>query len=596
MCGIFVHICGCNQFKDDDIINEKQCNVTYNSAVLKHRGPDYSGRFNHLNVHMAHERLQLVGSNGSQPILDTNLGIVLVVNGEIYNYKELYQNLNTTIDTLNSPYFKPVSNSDCAVLIYLYWFYGKNFLRKVKINGMYSFVLYDMNKHIIVVGRDHVGIIPLYYGFSSSCMVFASEMKVLQFCAVTKSDNIFVFPTGTYIAFSSLENCKIICSDGKTQSSRLPSKFKKFYDVKTLIPLNHGNLDSVLGDIRKKLIKSVKTHLMINKNNKFGLLLSGGVDSSIIAAITTSLWDNLYAYRNSDKYERLDSFCIGLDTRDTSTHADGPNTTPDLDNARIAGNFLGTNHHTYTFTIEEGLASIEDVIWHIETYDVTTVRASIPMFLLAKKIKALGIKMVLSGEGADEIFGGYSYFKFAPNVKEFYSELVRKVDALHLYDCLRANKSMMAFGVEVRVPFLDIDFIDYAMTINPTFKYSALTSAHQVEKSQYQLEKKILRDAFIGFLPEEILNRPKEQFSDGVGNRWIEALKNHTSNCININTGKNMTELEYYKQVFDSKFKVGKNTVSSEKSIACSTEIATKWLALKNKQHDPSGHITSVDS
>lgn len=541
MCGIFAHIC-----------NSSDCKVKYDSSILKHRGPDFSGKFIYKNIYMAHERLRLVGSDGNQPIIDEDLRLVLVVNGEIYNYKELYANIGANI------YFKPVSNSDCAVLIYLYYYYGEDFLEKVKINGMYSFVLYDINKNKILIGRDHIGIIPLYYGFAtnqnSSCIVFASEMKALQFC-----NNVFTFPIGAYISYKCKETKQL------TQSMKNVRKFYKHIYIPH--SLEYQNLESINDDIRNNLIKSVKNHLMINKNNKFGILLSGGVDSSIIAAITVSLWDNLCS--QEENYRRLDSFCIGLDELDVS------NSAPDLDSAKIVGKFLGTNHHTFTFTIKEGLDSIEDVIWYIETYDVTTVRASIPMFLLAKKIRSLGIKMVLSGEGADEIFGGYSYFKFAPDVYEFHAELVRKVKALHLYDCLRANKSMMAESIEVRAPFLDIDFLNYVMRINPAYKFN----------DGKQIEKKILRDAFMGFLPDEILYRPKEQFSDGVGNRWIESLKAFTAE-------KNMTELEYYKSIFDKKFKIGGNTVSATKSIACSTEIATEWITLKNKQHDPSGYIT----
>ena len=542
MCGI-VAIYN-NQSKFDKDIRAKSLSM---SKKVRHRGPDWSGIYTSEHAVLAHERLSIVDiKSGKQPLISTDGNLVLTINGEIYNHKILRKDFNDYT-------FK--TNSDCEVILPLFQKHGSDFLNII--NGIFAFFLYDNTNKSFLVARDPIGIIPLYMGFDNDGnRYFSSEMK----CLVGVCSNIKEFPPGHIM----------------TEKDKNPVKYysKNWMDYKSI------NNEFSLEGLRDSLENSVKRQLM--SDVPFGVLLSGGLDSSIISSIVCKYSNKRVENDNKTDawWPRIHSFAVGLKN------------SPDLVASRKVADFLGTVHHEINFTIEEAIDSLEDVIYYLETYDVTTVRASTPMYLMARYIKSMGIKMVLSGEGADEIFGGYLYFHKAPNNREFHDETVRKINKLHLYDCLRANKSLSAWGVEGRVPFLDVDFLDYAMNINPDLKMI----------NNGKIEKNILRESFKGYLPDEILWRQKEQFSDGVGYSWIDSLKKYANDSISdlefesrkktfpINIPKSKEEF-LYRKIFEKHFPGDDCAlcVPSAKSVACSTEEAIKWDKDFEKLDDPSG-------
>lgn len=508
------------------------------AACIRHRGPDWSGVYSDDKVVIAHERLSIVDpASGSQPLFDKKAERVLAVNGEIYNYKELQKKLTKEHEWQTA--------SDCEVILYLYDEYGPSFVKML--SGIFAFVIYDKKNGEYFAARDHIGICPLYVGYDrDGAMYFSSEMKALdEHCPMIEE-----FPPGSYY-------------ESKTK------KFVKWYEPKWTkkIPIKKVSLTK----LRTELEKAVKQQLM--SDVPYGILISGGLDSSIIAAIATRI-------HKKEKLSPLHSFSVGL--KDSS----------DLLAARKVAEYLGTKHHEIVFTIQEGMDALRDVIYHIETFDVTSIRASTPMYLMARKIKSFGIKMVLSGEGSDEVFGGYLYFHMAPNAKELHEECVRKLSLLSKYDCLRANKSTAAWGVEARVPFLDKEFLEYAMSFDPEDKMCPGN----------KIEKEVLRKAFEGYLPNEILWRQKEQFSDGVGYGWIDHLKKITSEAVTdemlasakykfaVKTPLTKEEY-YYREIFESLFKSPSavNTVPVGPSIACSTPTAIRWSKEFEGKSDPSG-------
>ncbi|MCE2789608.1 MAG: asparagine synthase B [Saprospiraceae bacterium] len=548
MCGIVTIF----QIKDPK--EEVKKVVLECAKKIRHRGPDWSGYYQDDNFAVGHERLAIVDpKSGRQPLISQDGRYVLAVNGEIYNHQELKKELTT-------PYpFQ--TESDCEVLIPLYMEFGTDFIQKL--NGIFGFVLYDKAKNEIVVGRDHMGIIPLYHGWDVSGQYFvASELKSLEGNCKT----IEVFQPGT-----------LYHSHTGFQTWYQPN-WTDFRHVK-------ANTTS-LPKLRESLEQAVYRQLM--SDVPYGVLLSGGLDSSIIAALAQKYSEKRIESGSVEKawWPRLHSFAIGLQG------------SPDLAASRKVADAIGTVHHEINFTVEEGINSLRDVIYHLETYDVTTVRASTPMYLLARVIKSMGIKMVLSGEGADEIFGGYLYFHKAPNAQAFHEENVRKLGKLYQYDCLRANKSLAAWGIEGRVPFLDKEFMDVAMTLNPADKM--VTPAQPIEKF-------VLRKAFEGLIPDEILWRQKEQFSDGVGYSWIDSLKELVAREVSddamsmakfrfpIHTP--MTKEEYYyRTIFEELFpsESAARTVPSVPSVACSSPVALEWDESFKKANDPSGRAVNV--
>ncbi|MXP67545.1 asparagine synthase B [Pantoea sp. Aalb] len=526
------------------------------SSLMRHRGPDWSGIYADDYAILVHERLSIVDvNNGAQPLYNANRTHVLAVNGEIYNHKSLYKGLK------NSNYLLQ-TNSDCEIILALYDQKGLDFLDDL--HGMFAFVLWDKVKKEYLIGRDHIGIIPLYMGNDKyGNFYIASEMKSL----VPVCCNIKEFPPGSYL-------------------SSTDKKIHRYWhrDWMNYSAVEHNITN--MATLRAKLEESVKNHLM--SDVPYGVLLSGGLDSSIISAITkrfvTKRIEN--ECKTDAWWPQLHSFAIGLKG------------SPDLQAAKLVADHLNTVHHEIYFTIQEGLDAIRNVIFHIETYDVTTVRASIPMYLMSRKIKAMGIKMVLSGEGADEIFGGYLYFHKAPSSKEFHEENVRKLLALHMYDCLRANKTMSAWGVEIRVPFLDKNFLDIAMRINPKDKMCSING---------KIEKHILRECFSCYLPECILWRQKEQFSDGVGYTWIDTLKKESDKrisdyqlanahcCFPYNPPKSKEEY-LYRKIFEELFPVSGalECVPSCQSVACSSSTAIKWDKSFKYINDPSGRVINT--
>ncbi|MCM2679305.1 asparagine synthase B [Echinimonas agarilytica] len=526
------------------------------SKLMRHRGPDWSGVYTSDNAILVHERLSIVGvENGAQPLYNPNKTHALAVNGEIYNHKELAENLS--ID------FEFQTRSDCEVILALYEEKGIEFLDEL--NGMFAFVLYDESKDSYLVARDHMGIIPLYIGWDEHGNFYvASEMKALTpVCNKVES-----FPPGHYLDSST----------GKI--TRYYSRDWHDYD-------NVKDNESSVDELRQAMEDSVKRQLM--SDVPYGVLLSGGLDSSVISAVAQKFSKKRVEDGEQSEawWPRLHSFAVGLKG------------SPDLIAAQKVADHIGTVHHEVHFTVQEGLDAIRDVIYHLETYDVTTIRASTPMYLMARQIKAMGIKMVLSGEGSDEIFGGYLYFHKAPNAKEFHEELLRKLDKLHLFDCLRANKAMSAWGVEARVPFLDKEFMDVAMRINAEDKLCGRNG---------KIEKHILREAFEHTLPHSVAWRQKEQFSDGVGYSWIDTLKEMTESEVTdqelasaeykfpINTPDSKEAL-FYRTIFEEHF--GNNetvlkTVPHGKSVACSTPEALAWDESFQNLNDPSGRTVGV--
>ena len=498
MCGILA-LFGNNESAD---FNEKRDHFLQLSKLIRHRGPDWNGVYLNAEqqVLISHERLSIVGiDSGTQPIVSRDERYILSVNGEIYNYKSLYSSI------IHGKYL-PQTKSDCEVIIPLYSDFNVNAPKLL--DGIFSFVLYDTENNDIFVARDPIGIIPLYYGLTKDNeIMFASEAKCL------KEDCTFIttFPPGNYLKISSKNNLTredrhiLKSREGQSTNVCFVKYYNPNYDNDNVV-INDNNdcndIDELTTGLRERLTNSVQKRLMTDV--PYAVLLSGGLDSSLVASITSRMCEA--------KGEKLHSFSIGLKGA------------PDLVAARKVARFLGTIHHEIIFTIQEGLDCIRDLIWHLETYDTTTIRASTPMYLLSRRIKAYGIKMVLSGEGADEILGGYLYFHNAPTSTEFHKECISRVKNLHHFDCLRANKSTMAWGVEARVPFLDQEFIEYAISLHPSLKLKD------------GVEKWVLREAFNDtenpYLPEDILWRQKEQFSDGVGYSWIDKLKEMTESAV----------------------------------------------------------------
>jgi asparagine synthase (glutamine-hydrolysing) len=525
------------------------------SKRIRHRGPDWSGIYCDEHTVLVHERLAIVDpQSGGQPLYSPDRKVVLAVNGEIYNHQEIR-------DRQSNYAFK--TKSDCEVILSLYKEKGVHFLEDL--NGIFAFALYDSEDSSYLIARDHMGIIPLYMGWDRDGSFYvASELKALEgYCEKIES-----FPPGHYL----------YSKDGKT--TRWYMRNWTDYDSVKDSPVAEQH-PVVVAHLREALEAAVKRQLMTDV--PYGVLLSGGLDSSIVSAVARKYVSKRVEGDGTEKawWPRLHSFAVGLEG------------SPDLAAARKVADHIGTVHHEVHFTIQEGLDAIHDVIYHIETYDVTTVRASTPMYLLARVIRSMGIKMVLSGEGADEIFGGYLYFHKAPDAKALHEETIRKLDKLHLYDCLRANKSLAAWGVEGRVPFLDKEFMDVAMRLNPEDKLSG---------TKGRMEKWILRKAFEDLLPESVAWRQKEQFSDGVGYCWIDTLRELTSAQISdeefaqaakrFPTHPPMTKEEYhYRSIFEELFPsdATAKTVPSVPSVACSTPMALEWDAAFKKMIDPSG-------
>ena len=519
------------------------------SRLLRHRGPDWSGVYHNENAILVHERLAIVDTeNGAQPLYNEDKTHVLAVNGEIYNHKALEETL--TVDYT----FK--THSDCEVILPLYKEHGSDFVDKLQ--GMFAFCLYNAEDNSYLIARDHIGIIPLYTGYDEHGNFYvASEMKALMPVCKTVSE----FPPGHML-------------DSKVGS--VQKYYQRNWQQYSAIKDNFTSKTK----LREALEDSVKSHLMTDV--PYGVLLSGGLDSSLVSAITQKFASRRVEENDLSEawWPKVHSFACGLEG------------SPDLEAAQKVADSIGTIHHSVLFIEQEGIDALKEVIYHLETYDVTTVRASTPMYLMARKIKAMGIKMVLSGEGADEIFGGYLYFHKAPNAQEFHEELLRKLDKLHMFDCLRANKSMSAWGIEARVPFLDKNFMDVAMRINPEDKMCG----------NGKVEKGVLRSAFEGYLPEEILWRQKEQFSDGVGYSWIDSLKEFIESQVSDQQLANAQfkfphntpdtkEAYFYREIFEKHFPLpsAAECVPGGKSVACSTPQALAWDENFKKMADPSG-------
>ncbi len=523
------------------------------AKIIRHRGPDWSGIHLEKNAILAHERLSIVDpQSGRQPLFGDEGNLILTVNGEIYNHKKLRNKTNGS--------YKYLTNSDCEVILPLYKKKGVKLFEDL--NGIFAFALYDKINNSYLIGRDHIGVIPLYIGNDEYGNLYvASELKALEGVC----NNFKEFPPGHYL----------YSEDGKIEQW-YHRDWQEYDSVKNNVTDKEQLKTALENAVHRQLMSDVP----------YGVLLSGGLDSSIISVIT-----KMYASKrieSGDKkdawWPQLHSFAVGLEN------------SPDLEKAKEVADYIGTVHHEIHFTVQEGLDALKDVIYHLETYDITTVRASTPMYLLSRVIKSMGIKMVLSGEGADEIFGGYLYFHKAPDAKAFHEETVRKLNKLHLYDCLRANKSLSAWGVEGRVPFLDKEFLDVAMRINPKDKMPKNGNP----------EKQILREIFKDFLPESVINRQKEQFSDGVGYSWIDTLKKVTEKEVTdeqmknasykfpLNTPKTKEEY-YYRNIFTEHFPSYSAAlcVPSETSIACSTEKAIEWDKSFKKMADPSGRAVN---
>ena len=523
------------------------------SKKIRHRGPDWSGIYNDEKAIMAHERLAIVDpASGKQPLFSEDRKLVLAANGEIYNHRELRKQLKES--------YSFQTESDCEVILALYKEKGVHFLDEM--NGIFGFALYDVEQDSYFIARDHIGIIPLYVGWDANGTFYvASELKALE-GVCTK---IQLFPPGHYLS----------STDGV-----FVRWYKRDWVEYEAVKDNETSVEQV----RDALEAAVHRQLM--SDVPYGVLLSGGLDSSVTSAIAKK-----YAQKRIESddtteawWPQLHSFSVGLEG------------SPDLAAARKVAEHTGTIHHEIKFTIQEGLDAIRDVIYNLETYDITTVRASTPMYLMARVIKSMGIKMVLSGEGADELFGGYLYFHKAPNAQEFHEETVRKLDKLHMYDCLRANKSLAAWGIEGRVPFLDKEFMDVAMRLNPKDKMI----------NGERMEKWVVRKAFESYLPESVAWRQKEQFSDGVGYSWIDTLKKVVSEEVTdeqlanakyrfpLQTPTSKEEF-YYRSIFAEHFPsdAAALCVPQEPSVACSTKIALEWDEAFKNMNDPSGRAVA---
>ena len=523
------------------------------SQKIRHRGPDWSGIYCGGSAILAHERLSIVDpESGKQPLFSPDKKQVLAVNGEIYNHQAIRRQY--------ADKYQFQTGSDCEVILALYREKGIHFLEDI--SGIFAFALYDAEKDEFLIARDPIGVIPLYIGYDSEGKVYvASELKALE----GNCDRYEPFLPGHY--YSSREGI---------MTRYYQRDWMQYEKVKD----NGARVE----EVRNALMDSVKRQLM--SDVPYGVLLSGGLDSSVISAIAEKFSENRIEDDDNTRawWPRLHSFAVGLKGA------------PDLEKAKMVADHIGTVHHEINYTIQEGLDAIRDVIYFIETYDVTTVRASTPMYLLARVIKSMGIKMVLSGEGADEIFGGYLYFHKAPNAKAFHEETVRKLSKLYLYDCLRANKSLSAWGVEGRVPFLDKEFLDVAMRLNPEAKMCPGKT----------MEKRIVREAFADMLPEEVAWRLKEQFSDGVGYSWIDTLKQITASAVSdeqmahaaerfpINPPRNKEEY-YYRSIFAEHFPSDSAALSvpSVPSVACSTAEALAWDKAFQNMNEPSGRAVA---
>jgi asparagine synthase (glutamine-hydrolysing) len=547
MCGI---VCALDLKQDSDFLRSQ---VLKMSKKVRHRGPDWSGIYETKNALLAHERLAIVDpASGNQPIFSEDRSLVLAANGEIYNHRALKENLS--ID------YNFQTNSDCEIILALYKEKGVDFLDDL--NGIFGFVLYDETNDQYLVARDHMGIIPLYMGWDKfGTFYIASELKALEGVC----NKIEIFPPGHFL-FSR------------------DSKPVRWYERDWMNYEAVSNNKTDLSLLQDALEDAVHRQLM--SDVPYGVLLSGGLDSSITSALAKKYSKNRIESDDQKAawYPQLHSFAVGLIG------------SPDLKAAKLVADHIGSIHHEVTFTIQEGLDAIKDVIFHLETYDVTTVRASTPMYLLARVIKSMGIKMVLSGEGADEIFGGYLYFHKAPNAEEFHKETVRKLEKLYQYDCLRANKSLAAWGIEGRVPFLDKEFIDIAMRINPKDK--------MIDKNK--MEKWVLRKSFESYLPPSVAWRQKEQFSDGVGYDWIDSLKELVGVKVSDEMFSNakftfpfqtpISKEEYfYRSIFEEHFpsETAAKTVPSVPSVACSSPVALDWDKSFKNMNDPSGRSIS---
>lgn len=547
MCGI---VCAFDLKQSSEELRSQLLEM---AKCIRHRGPDWSGIFNNNKAILAHERLAIVDpTSGKQPLFSEDKNLVLAANGEIYNHQELRKQFEGR--------YAFQTKSDCEVILALYKEKGSSFLDEL--NGIFGFALYDVENDSYLIARDHMGIIPLYMGWDKNGTFYvASELKALE-GVCTK---IELFPPGHYL-------------DSKQgELVRWYSRDWMEYDA---VKDNESNIS----ELREALDAAVHRQLM--SDVPYGVLLSGGLDSSITSALAKKYADKRIESGDKDSawYPRLHSFAIGLEG------------SPDLAAAQIVAEHLDTVHHEIEFTIQEGIDAIRDVIYHVETYDITTIRASTPMFLLARAIKAMGIKMVLSGEGADEIFGGYLYFHKAPSAKDFHEENVRKLDKLHMYDCLRANKSLASWGIEGRVPFLDKEFMDVAMRLNPQDKMI----------NGERMEKWILRKAFEDMLPESVAWRQKEQFSDGVGYSWIDTLKEMVEEQVSdeqIANAKYRFPLQtpaskeefYYRSIFEEHFPsdTAALSVPSVPSVACSSPVALAWDESFKNMNDPSGRAVA---
>ena len=543
MCGIVALL---NVKKPTQSLRQKALCM---SQKIRHRGPDWSGIYCGSTAILAHERLSIVDpESGGQPLFSPDGRQVLAVNGEIYNHQDIRRRL--------SNHYEFRTGSDCEVILALYREKGINFLEDL--NGIFAFVLYDEERDAFLIARDPIGVIPLYIGYDADGTVYvASELKALE----GQCERYEPFLPGHY--YWSLE-----------------PGLKRYYQRDWFDYDAVKDNGASVSDLHDALEDAVRRQLM--SDVPYGVLLSGGLDSSVISAVAERFSEHRIEDNSQSRawWPRLHSFAVGLKGA------------PDLAKARMVAEHIGTVHHEINYTVQEGLDALRDVIYFIETYDVTTVRASTPMYLLARVIRSMGIKMVLSGEGADEVFGGYLYFHKAPDARAFHEETVRKLSKLHLYDCLRANKSLAAWGVEGRVPFLDKAFLDVAMRLNPEAKMCP----------GKVIEKKIVREAFADLLPEAVAWRQKEQFSDGVGYSWIDALKAMTAEAVSdeemahaaerfpINPPLNKEEY-FYRSIFAEHFPSDSaaRSVNQEASVACSTSVALEWDAAFRGQNDPSG-------
>jgi len=547
MCGI---VCAFDVKESTDTLRPQLLEM---SKKVRHRGPDWSGIYADDRAILAHERLAIVDpASGKQPLLSEDGKLVLAANGEIYNHRDLRKQFEGRY------HFRTAS--DCEVILALYRDKGPDFLDEM--NGIFGFAIYDSEKDEYFIARDHMGIIPLYIGWDKNGTFYvASELKALEGICT----KIQLFPPGHYLH----------SRDGefKRWYTRDWMEYDAVKENSTSIEAIHDALDAAV-------------HRQLMSDVPYGVLLSGGLDSSITSAIAKKYSQKRVESDDTKEawWPQLHSFSVGLEG------------SPDLAAARKVADYIGTVHHEIKFTIQEGLDAVKDVIYNLETYDITTIRAATPMYLMARVIKSMGIKMVLSGEGADELFGGYLYFHKAPSARDFHEETVRKLDKLHMYDCLRANKALAAWGIEGRVPFLDKEFMDVAMRINP----------HDKMINGERMEKWVVRKAFESYLPASVAWRQKEQFSDGVGYSWIDTLKELVATEVSdeqlanarfrfpIQTPASKEEF-YYRSIFESHFPsdAAAMSVPQEPSVACSTRIALEWDEAFKNMNEPSGRAVS---